>query len=87
MAKSTCITGWVANFILAIGILSNIFVNSVERQFIPEVSSYLQNFFRAICLKSGDILIAINEKVSSLQDIRLEPFLYQAQMESLILLF
>ena len=68
------LAGPVANFILAIGILSTIFVNSVERQFIPEVSSvsseYLQN---NSALMVGDILIAINEKkVSSLQDIRLE---------------
>jgi regulator of sigma E protease len=68
------LAGPVANFILAIGILSTIFVNSVERQFIPEVSSvsseYLQN---NSALRVGDILIAINEKkVSSLQDIRLE---------------
>ena len=68
------LAGPVANFILAIGILSMIFVNSVERQFIPEVSSvyseYLQN---NSTLKAGDILIAVNEKkVSSLQDIRLE---------------
>ena len=68
------LAGPVANFILAIGILSMIFANSVERQFIPEVSSvsseYLQN---NSALEVGDILIAINEKkVSSLQDIRLE---------------
>ncbi len=68
------LAGPVANFILAIGILSMIFANSVERQFIPEVSSvsseYLQN---NSTLKTGDVLIAINEKkVSSLQDIRLE---------------
>ena len=41
------LAGPVANFILAIGILSMIFANSVERQFIPEISSvtseYLQN--------------------------------------------
>ena len=68
------LAGPVANFILAICILSVIFVNSVERQFIPEVSSisseYLQNNSD---LKVGDILTLINEKkVSSLQDIRLE---------------
>jgi len=68
------LAGPVANFILAIGILSMIFANSVERQFIPEISSvtseYLQN---NSALEVGDILIAINEKkVSSLQDIRLE---------------
>ena len=68
------LAGPVANFILAIGILSLIFASSVERQFIPEISSvsseYLQN---NSALEAGDILIAINEKkVSSLQDIRLE---------------
>ncbi len=68
------LAGPVANFILAIGILSIIFVNSVERQFIPEVSSVSSEFLQSnSALKSGDILIAINEKkVSSLQDIRLE---------------
>ena len=68
------LAGPVANFILAIGILSTIFVNSVERQFIPEVSSVSSEFLQSnSALKSGDILIAINEKkVSSLQDIRLE---------------
>ncbi len=68
------LAGPVANFILAIGILSVIFANSVERQFIPEVSNvsskYLQN---NSSLKVGDILTSINAKqVSSLQDIRLE---------------
>jgi len=68
------LAGPAANFLLSIGILSLIFVNSVERQFIPEVSSissqYLQN---NSSLKEGDILTAINKKkVSSLQDIRLE---------------
>ena len=68
------LAGPVANFILAIGILSIIFVNSVERQFIPEVSSVSSEFLQSnSALRSGDILIAINEKkVSSLQDIRLE---------------
>ena len=68
------LAGPVANFLLAIGILSIIFANSVERQFIPEVSNisstYLQN---NSSLQDGDILIAINtKKVSSLQDIRFE---------------
>ena len=68
------LAGPVANFLLAIGILSIIFTNSVERQFIPEVSNisstYLQN---NSSLQDGDTLIAINtKKVSSLQDIRLE---------------
>jgi len=68
------LAGPVANFILAIGILSAIFVNSVERQFIPEVSNVSSQYLQSnSSLKAGDILISINEKqVSSLQDIRLE---------------
>ena len=68
------LAGPVANFILAIGILSVIFVNSVERQFIPEVSNVSSQYLKSnSSLKAGDILISINEKhVSSLQDIRLE---------------
>ena len=68
------LAGPVANFILSIGILSLIFVNSVERQFIPEVSSISSEFLQNNSpLKQGDILTAINDKrVASLQDIRLE---------------
>ena len=68
------LAGPVANFILAIGILSAIFVNSVERQFIPEVSKISSQYLQInSSLKAGDILTSINEKkVSSLQDIRLE---------------
>ena len=68
------LAGPVANFILAVGILSLIFMNSVERQFIPEVSNISSQYLQSNSnLKAGDILIAINEKqVSSLQDIRLE---------------
>tara|TARA_B100000579_G_scaffold388317_1_gene361343 strand:+ start:325 stop:1668 length:1344 start_codon:yes stop_codon:yes gene_type:complete len=68
------LAGPVANFILAIGILSAIFVNSVERQFIPEVSNVSSQYLLSnSLLKSGDILTSINgKKVSSLQDIRLE---------------
>tara|TARA_B100000287_G_C20619270_1_gene775288 strand:- start:308 stop:1651 length:1344 start_codon:yes stop_codon:yes gene_type:complete len=68
------LAGPIANFILAIGILSLIFVNSVERQFIPEVSSISSQYFlNNSSLKEGDILSSINGKeVSSLQDIRLE---------------
>ena len=68
------LAGPVANFILSIGILSLIFVNSVERQFIPEVSGISSEFLQNNSpLKQGDVLIAINEKkVASLQDIRLE---------------
>ena len=68
------LAGPVANFILAIGILSVIFVNSVERQFIPEVSAVSSQYLQSnSSLKAGDILISINDKpVSNLQDIRLE---------------
>ena len=68
------LAGPVANFILAVGILSLIFVNSVERQFIPEVSNISSQYLLSYSdLKTGDILTGINEKhVSSLQDIRLE---------------
>jgi regulator of sigma E protease len=68
------LAGPAANFILAIGILSVIFANSVERQFIPEVkeisSAYL---IHNTSLQTGDILVGINGKqVSSMQNIRLE---------------
>ena len=68
------LAGPLANFILAIGILSLIFSNSLERQFIPEVSSISSSFLlNNSSLNKGDILKSINEKqVSSLQDIRLE---------------
>jgi regulator of sigma E protease len=68
------LAGPVANFLLAIGILSIIFASSVERQFIPEVTTISSSYFQEnSSLKGGDVLIAINNKrVSSLQDIRLE---------------
>jgi regulator of sigma E protease len=68
------LAGPVANFLLAIGILSTIFASSVERQFIPEVTTISSSYFQEnSSLKGGDVLIAINNKrVSSLQDIRLE---------------
>ena len=68
------LAGPAANFILSIGILSLIFVNSVERQFIPEVSGISSEFLQNNSpLKQGDVLTAINDKrVASLQDIRLE---------------
>ena len=49
-------------------------MNSVERQFIPEVSGISSEFLQNnSLLKQGDVLIAINDKrVASLQDIRLE---------------
>ena len=68
------LAGPIANFLLAIGILSLIFANSVERQFIPEVSNISSTFLmNNSSLQDGDVLMAINEKkVTSLQDIRLE---------------
>jgi regulator of sigma E protease len=68
------LAGPTANFLLAIGILSLIFANSVERQFIPEVSNISSTFLiNNSSLQDGDVLMAINEKkVTSLQDIRLE---------------
>ena len=68
------LAGPIANFLLAIGILSLIFANSVERQFIPEVSNISSTFLiNNSSLQDGDVLMAINEKkVKSLQDIRLE---------------
>jgi len=68
------LAGPIANFLLAIGILSTIFASSVERQFIPEVTTISSSYFQEnSSLKGGDVLIAINNKrVSSLQDIRLE---------------
>ena len=68
------LAGPVANFILAIGILSVIFSNSVERQFIPEVSAISSQYLlQNSALQDGDVLTAINGRdVSSLQDIRLE---------------
>ena len=68
------LAGPVANFLLAIGILSVIFANSVERQFIPEVSEISSQYLlQNSTLQDGDILTSINGKsVSSLQDIRLE---------------
>ena len=41
------LAGPVANFILAIGILSLIFANSVERQFIPEVSNISSHYLQS----------------------------------------
>ena len=68
------LAGPVANFILAIVILSVIFSNSVERQFIPEVSAISSQYLlQNSALQDGDVLTAINGRdVSSLQDIRLE---------------
>jgi regulator of sigma E protease len=68
------LAGPVANFILAIGILSVIFANSVERQFIPEVSDISSPYLlQNTSLEPGHILLSINGKeASNLQQIRLE---------------
>ena len=68
------LAGPVANFLLSIAILSVIFANSIERQFIPEVADVSSSVIaQNTPLKTGDILVKINGKtVSSLQDIRLE---------------
>jgi regulator of sigma E protease len=68
------LAGPVANFILAIGILAVIFANSVERQFIPEVSEITSSYLlESTLLEPGYILVSINGKeVSNLQQIRLE---------------
>ena len=44
---SCMLAGPVANFILAVGILSLIFANSVERQFIPEVSNISSQYLQS----------------------------------------
>ena len=83
------LAGPVANFILAIGILSVIFANSVERQFIPEVfdisSPYL---LQNTSLEPGHILISINGKqTSNLQQLRLELLSHSGETGSLDLIF
>ena len=68
------LAGPVANFILAIGILSVIFANSIERQFIPEVSDVSSSYLiQNTALEAGNVLVSINGKqTSNLQQIRLE---------------
>ena len=68
------LAGPVANFILAIGILSVIFANSIERQFIPEVSDISSSYLiQNTALEVGNVLVSINGKqTSNLQQIRLE---------------
>jgi len=68
------LAGPVANFILAIGILSVIFANSIERQFIPEVSGISSSYLiQNTALEVGNVLVSINGKqTSNLQQIRLE---------------
>lgn len=68
------LAGPFANFLLAIGIFSVIFANSLERQFIPEVAEITSEYFiQNTSLKEGDILTSVNGKsVTNLQEIRLE---------------
>ena len=68
------LAGPVANFILAIGILSIIFANSIERQFIPEVADISSTYLtQNTSLEAGNVLVSINgKKTSNLQQIRLE---------------
>ena len=68
------LAGPVANFILAIVILSVIFANSIERQFIPEVSDISSSYLiQNTALEVGNVLVSINGKqTSNLQQIRLE---------------
>ena len=68
------LAGPFANFLLAIGIFSVIFANSLERQFIPEVAEITSEYFiQNTSLTEGDILTFVNGKsVTNLQEIRLE---------------
>ena len=83
------LAGPVANFILAIGILSIIFANSIERQFIPEVTDISSPYLlQNTSLEPGHILVSINGKqTSNLQQIRLELLSNSGETGSLDLLF
>ena len=83
------LAGPVANFILAIGILSVIFANSIERQFIPEVSDITSSYLlQNTTLKPGNVLLSINgAETSNLQQIRLELLSYSGSTGSLDLVF
>jgi regulator of sigma E protease len=83
------LAGPVANFILAIGILSVIFANTVEKQFIPEVTDITSPYLIAnTTLESGYILESINGKeVSNFQQIRLELLSNSGSSSSLNLAF
>lgn len=83
------LAGPVANFILAIGILSIIFANSIERQFIPEVADISSPYLlQNTSLEPGHILVSINGKqTSNLQQIRLELLSNSGETGSLDLLF
>ena len=83
------LAGPVANFILAIGILSIIFANSIERQFIPEVAAISSPYLlQNTSLEPGHILVSINGKqTSNLRQIRLELLSNSGETGSLDLLF
>ena len=83
------LAGPVANFILAALILTVIFANSVERQFIPEVSAISSSYLlQNTSLEPGHILISINgKKTSNLQQIRLELLANSGETGSLDLQF
>ncbi|MDA9154472.1 RIP metalloprotease RseP [Gammaproteobacteria bacterium] len=83
------LAGPVANFILAIGILSVIFANSVERQFLPEVSNVTSAYLlENSALRQGDMLTSINGKrVANLQQIRLELLSHSGSSSTLNLNF
>ena len=83
------LAGPVANFILAIGILSVIFANSIERQFIPEVSEISSAYLiQNTALEAGNILVSINGKqTSNLQQIRLELLSFSGSTGFLDLVF
>jgi len=83
------LAGPVANFILAIGILSVIFANSIERQFIPEVSDISSSYLiQNTALEIGNVLVSINGKqTSNLQQIRLELLSFSGSTGFLDLVF
>ena len=83
------LAGPVANFILAIGILSIIFANSIERQFIPEVADISSTYLtQNTSLEAGNVLVSINgKKTSNLQQIRLELLSFSGSTGSLDLVF
>ncbi len=83
------LAGPVANFILAIVILSVIFANSIERQFIPEVAEISSQYLiQDTALETGNILVSINGKqTSNLQQIRLELLSFSGSTGFLDLVF
>ena len=83
------LAGPVANFILAIVILSVIFANSIERQFIPEVSDISSSYLiQNTALEVGNVLVSINGKqTSNLQQIRLELLSFSGSTGFLDLVF